>query len=278
MDVLANKPSLSRRFFLSRVLAGFAVGGLLSEFGTRADGAVATLKRNARCQKVLDRLKGPMASITIPYNKDFSVDHGSLRAWVDFMCEKKQPILFLTYGDSELGFLTEQEIEKVIRTVTGQARGRTLVIGGTGAWWTGRTVEFINRVADSGVDAINVHIGELTRNEDELYDAFREIDERTEVPLLTYDREYSMDLMKRLAQLPKVIGDKCHEELYDYYMICRETREYNFAVLSAGLMQHFLFGYFAGSTAYLPGTVVCLEKEDGLWNMVWMVRPDLLGQ
>ena len=34
----------------------------------------------------------------------------------------------------------------------------------------------------------------------------------------------------------------------------------------------------AGFTAYLPGTVVCLEKEDGLWTMVWMVRPDLLGQ
>lgn len=34
----------------------------------------------------------------------------------------------------------------------------------------------------------------------------------------------------------------------------------------------------AGFTAFEPGTVVCLEKEDGLWNLVWMVRPDLLGQ
>ena len=34
----------------------------------------------------------------------------------------------------------------------------------------------------------------------------------------------------------------------------------------------------AGFTGFEPGTVVCLEKVDGLWNMVWMVRPDLLGQ
>lgn len=34
----------------------------------------------------------------------------------------------------------------------------------------------------------------------------------------------------------------------------------------------------AGFTGFVPGTVACLEKEDGLWNMVWMVRPDLLGQ
>ena len=32
----------------------------------------------------------------------------------------------------------------------------------------------------------------------------------------------------------------------------------------------------SGFTAYLPGTVVCLEKVDGQWTMAWMVRPDLL--
>jgi len=82
-------------------------------------------------RKVRDQMKGPMASITIPYNKDYSIDHGALRGWVDYMCEKKVPILFLTYGDSELYNLSEQEIEAVIRTVAGQARGRALVTGGT---------------------------------------------------------------------------------------------------------------------------------------------------
>ena len=33
----------------------------------------------------------------------------------------------------------------------------------------------------------------------------------------------------------------------------------------------------AGFTGFEPGTVVCLEKVDGPWNMVWMIRPDLLG-
>ena len=107
-----------------------------------------------------------MASITIPYNNDYSIDHGSLQAWVDFMCEKKVPVLFMTYGDSELGLLSEQEIEAVIRTVTKQARGRSLVLGGTGIWWTGRQIDFINRVEDSGVDAMNVHIGNLVRKDE----------------------------------------------------------------------------------------------------------------
>ena len=89
------------------------------------------------------------------------------------------------------------------------------MLGGTGVWWTGRTIDFINRVEDSGVDAINVHIGKLVRKDDDIYEAFRQIDERTEVPFLSSSDTYSVDLMKRLASLPKMIGDKCHEELYN---------------------------------------------------------------
>lgn len=244
-----QKIMTSRRGFMSRIMAGATVGSVVAAAARNA--VAASERRDARCQAVLDRLRGPMASITIPYNKDYSIDYGSLRAWVDFVCERKAPILFLTYGDSELGFLSEAEIEKVIRTVASQTKGRSLVIGGTGAWWTGRTIDFINRVEDSGVDAINIHIGELARREEEIYGAFRDIDAATNVPLLTVDRKYSVDLMKRLARIPKVIGDKCHEELYGYYDIIRETRPYNFAVVSAGQMKHHLFGYLIGSPAYL---------------------------
>jgi dihydrodipicolinate synthase/N-acetylneuraminate lyase len=192
-----------------------------------------------------------MASVTMPYNKDYSIDHGSLRAWVDFMCENKAPILFMTHGDSELGLLSEQEMEAVIRTVAGQARGRALVLGGTGVWWTKRTVDFINRVEDSGVDAMNVHLGRLVRNEDDIFDNLAEIDRRTELPFLISDTGYSTDLMTRIAQIPKLIGDKCHEELYQYHAFIRATKPYDFSILSAGQMKHFLFGYLIGSPAYL---------------------------
>ena len=244
-----SKLTSSRRRFLKHALAAPLIGsgvGLAS-----AASPVAKFQRNERCMSVLKRLRGPMASVTQPYNRDFSIDHGALRAWVDSMCENKAPILFMTYGDSERGFLSEEEIEAVTRTVCSQARGRALVLGGTGEWWTNRTIDFINRVEDSGVDALNVHIGGLCRNEDEIYGAFKEIDSKTQVPLLAVDRKYSLDLMLKLAQLPKVIGDKCHEELYNYHKFIRETRPYHFAVVGAGQMKHFLFGYLIGSPAYL---------------------------
>lgn len=239
----------NRRHFIQQLLASAPLFGSLA--WTSSTLAAPPFKRNERCQSVLRRLKGPMASITMPYNKDYSIDHGSLRAWVDFMCENKAPILFMTHGDSELGLLSEQEMEAVIRTVARQAGGRALVLGGTGVWWTNRTIDFINRVEDSGVDAMNVHLGSLVRNEDDIFDNLAEIDRRTELPLLISDTKYSTELMTRIAQIPKLIGDKCHEELYGYHALIRATRQYDFSILSAGQMKHFLFGYLIGSTAYL---------------------------
>ena len=190
-----------------------------------------------------------MASITIPYNKDFTIDHGSLRAWVDFVCERRAPILFLTYGDSEIYNLSEKEVESVMRTVAAQAKGRSLVVGGTPHGWTGRTIDFVNRMGDCGVDAVNVHL--YTKNETEIQRALTEVAEKTNLPLLAYESNFSLDLVRRIAKVPGLVGMKCHAELYRYYDFIRETRDDGFQVLSAGQMKHFLFGYLIGSPAYL---------------------------
>ena len=252
-----DRSPVNRRRFLQTSLAGTSLvlspGDVVS--------AAAEESRNANStneQKVLDRLQGPMASITIPYNKDYSIDHGSLRGWVDFMCEQKVPILFLTYGDSELYNLNEREIDAVIRTVAGQAKGRSLVVGGTPRGWTGQTVEFINRMEDSAVDAINVHL--YSTAEEEIFRALSQVAEKTQLPLLAYESGWSVDLVKRIAEIPRMIGMKCHAELYKYYDFIRETRESKFAVLSAGQMKHFLFGYLVGSPAYLCPLTPCAPQ------------------
>ena len=118
-----DRRQIHRRRFLRTSLAGASLA--LSRGPVTSSAAEESRSaKTASEQEVLDRLHGPMASITIPYNTDYSIDHGSLRGWVDHMCEQQVPILFLTYGDSELYNLNEQEIEAVIRTVAGQARGR----------------------------------------------------------------------------------------------------------------------------------------------------------
>jgi dihydrodipicolinate synthase/N-acetylneuraminate lyase len=241
--------TMKRRSFLQSTLAGapLALAAQISA-GAEKQTKPAQVGESAT-QNVLDRMKGPMASITIPYNEDYSIDHGSLRGWVDFMCESKVPILFLTYGDSELYNLSEREVEAVIRTVARQAKGRSLVVGGTPRGWSGQTIDFINRLENSGVDAVNVHL--YSKKEDEIGRALSQIAEKTRLPLLAYESNYSLELVKRIAQIPRMVGMKCHAELYRYYDFIRTTKDDQFGVLSAGQMKHFLFGYLIGSPAYL---------------------------
>ena len=238
----------SRRSFLQATLAGASLLYQIAQ-PTPARAAPRGKGDDAKCLDVIRRLRGPIASITIPYKEDFSIDHDSLRAWVDFVCDRKTPILFLTYGDSELFNLSEQEIEAVMRTVATQAKGRSLVIGGTRHNWTGQTIDFVKRLEDAGVDAVNVHLH--SQKAAEIERALSEIAAKTSLPLLAYESKFTLDLVQRIAKIPGVVGLKCHAELYNYYDFIRETRGDGFQVLSAGQMKHFLFGYLIGSPAYL---------------------------
>ena len=210
-------------------------------------------EKSKRAVEVFRRLRGPMASVTIPYRDDFSIDFESLRRWVAFACERQVPVLFMTLGDTELEFLTEAEIEAVTRAVVKEAAGRSLVCGGTGPWATRQIIRFIDRVSDCGVDAMNLHFTPRIRSADEYERAFSEIGASTDMPLLAYEvgGNFNLPLVKTIARLPTVIGMKCHDPLYGFQDYARATRHSHFGVLGPGRMQQFLFGHQCGSPAWL---------------------------
>jgi dihydrodipicolinate synthase/N-acetylneuraminate lyase len=208
--------------------------------------------RTALARKVYQRLHGPQAAITVPYNADFSIDYDALAMWVDYVCESRPPILFFTYGDGEVDALSEEEIAQINVTVSKQARGRALVVGATGAWWTGRTVDFVKKMEDSGLDAINLHFSPRIRSVDELYPAFEAIAAKTDIPLLIYDNgDLPAATIVKLASLPQVVGVKSHAGLYAFYDQVRQTAGTHFAVLGAGQMKQYLYGGLIGSPGYL---------------------------
>lgn len=73
---------VNRRSFLRTALASVPVA-LAADHALSADDSKPSKVGDAAVQNVRDRMKGPMASITMPYNKDYSLDHGALRGWVD---------------------------------------------------------------------------------------------------------------------------------------------------------------------------------------------------
>ncbi len=240
--------SLSRRGFLTG-----SVAATFLALHRQGEATVARVPGGANPERGVDRifqrLRGPVVPINIPLAKDYSVDYGNLRSYVDFLCEKRVPVIFFTHGSSEFRSMSEGEIEKLCRTAAEQARGRALVIGGTGKWWTGKSIDFIRRMEDSGVDGINLHL--FTTKPEEVYAAFAAVSSKTRLPLLAYDEDYPADLVARLSTIPRVCGLKSHDALYRYHDFIRAVKDKKFVVIGGGQMRNFLYGYLIGSQGYL---------------------------
>ena len=240
--------TLSRRGFLVGPVAATVLA-----FQGRSRAAAAPVfpgpDSETGIERIYRKLRGPVVPINIPLAKDYSVDYGNLKAYVDFLCENQAPVIFFTHGSSEFKSMSEREIEKLCRTAAEQARGRALVIGGTGKWWTGKSIDFIRRLEDSGVDGVNLHL--FTKKPEEVYAAFSEVSSRTRLPLLGYDEDYSAELVARLSTIPKVCGLKSHDALYRYHDFIRAVEDKKFVVIGGGQMRNFLYGYLIGSQGYL---------------------------
>ncbi len=239
---------LSRRGLLAGTLAA-AVVALQGRSRLAAAPVLPAPDSETAHERIYRRLRGPVVPINIPLAKDYSVDYGNLRAYVDFLCENQTPVIFFTYGSSEFKSMSEREIEKLCRTAAEQSRGRALVIGGTGKWWTGKSIDFVRRLEDSGVDGINLHL--FTTKPEEVYAAFAEVAGQTRLPLLGYDENYPADLVARLSTIPGVCGLKSHDALYRYHDFIRAVEGKKFVIIGGGQMRNFLYGYLIGSQGYL---------------------------
>ncbi|RAV11484.1 dihydrodipicolinate synthase family protein [Paenibacillus contaminans] len=102
--------------------------------------------------KVKAYLKGPIASVSTPFDREGNIDYKALRNVVDFIVETASSgTILLTYGDSLYSILTDAEIAEVTRVVVEQNAGRKLVVA-TGNWWTGESIRFAGYCKDIGVD------------------------------------------------------------------------------------------------------------------------------
>lgn len=265
-----KKTGIDRRKFLKLAMTGTAAT-FLPRFVSLANGSTLKDDRTAQAVSVYRRLHGPQAAISVPFTENYDVDYDSLRKWVEFMCNfDDPPILFFTYGDGEVDALTEEEVAQINLTAAKQADGRALVVGATGPWWTGRKIDFVKRMEDGGLEAINLHFSTRIVTEAQLYPAFEQIAEQTEIPLLIYEHSnMPTSLIKKISTVPQVVGVKSHASLYAFYDQIRHTRDTKFAVLGAGQMKQFIYGAQIGSPGYLcPLAPVAPQVSRKFYNAV----------
>lgn len=107
-------------------------------------------------EEVREALTGPIASVRTPFTKEGEIDYKGLANLIDFPISAGNKTVLLTYGDSLISTLTDDEIAEVTRFTVEQTAGRAMVVAADGQWWTGKTLEFADYVRDVGADVLMV--------------------------------------------------------------------------------------------------------------------------
>ncbi|MCL5072156.1 MAG: dihydrodipicolinate synthase family protein [Actinobacteria bacterium] len=105
-------------------------------------------------EEVKEALRGPIGSVSTPFNKDNTIDYKGLKNCVDYLVESKSGTVLLTVGDSLYTILTEAEIAEVTKVVVEQTAGRAMVVAACGIWPTCQAVEFAKYCRQIGTDVL----------------------------------------------------------------------------------------------------------------------------
>jgi 4-hydroxy-tetrahydrodipicolinate synthase len=237
-------------------------------------------------QQIASRICGPVVPINICFNADDSINYAAVRRYVNFLCEQKTPVLMLTYGSSEFGSMTDEEIWRLTAEVAEANAGRALFIAAT-AWWTpAQCASFLKHAEAVGADAVKVQIHPWhTARRDIIVGYFDHIQAASSIPLLLWvaQPDFSVELVAELARRPQIVGMKNDgDQFYYYYDVIRATAGQHFAVISGGQMRNIVLGYQLGSPAYLctvapfrPDIALAFwetlsaRRYDDAWQMVF---------
>ncbi len=108
-------------------------------------------------QEIRQGLLGPVNSIPTTFTPKGDLDWDGIAAMVErgFAGPRAEnTVTMLTAGDSQLLFLSDEEVGHLTRFVAQRVNGRGILIGATGRWWVPKAVQFAREARDWGVDIL----------------------------------------------------------------------------------------------------------------------------
>jgi 4-hydroxy-tetrahydrodipicolinate synthase len=162
-----------------------------------------------------DQFRGTFTALITPFKSAGAIDFESFeRLLHDQIAAGVQGVVVLgTTGESPT--VTDSEREELIRFAIQRAKGRTLVLAGTGSNSTDRCVHESKRAAALGADALLVVNPYYNKPmQAGLLAHFRTIADAVDVPLILYNIlgrtgvNLATETLVRLAEHPRIIGVK----------------------------------------------------------------------
>ncbi len=160
------------------------------------------------------KFHGSIPALVTPF-KEGAVDEQTFRALIDWQIASGSHGLVPCGTTGESPTLTHEEHRRVIDICIDEARGRVPVIAGAGSNNTAEAVALARHAERAGADAVLIVTPYYNKPTQEgLYLHFKAINDSVGIPIVIYNIpprsvvDMSVETMKRLADLPNIVGVK----------------------------------------------------------------------
>jgi 4-hydroxy-tetrahydrodipicolinate synthase len=160
------------------------------------------------------KFSGSYTALITPFRGE-TVDYPTLQAFVDWQIAEGTDGVVPCGTTGESPTLSHDEHKRVVEATVEAAKGRAVVMAGTGSNSTQEAVDFIRHAEQAGADAALVVCPYYNRPTQEgLYQHYKTIHDASGLPIVIYNIpgrtgvDMSIDTMKRLAELPRIAGVK----------------------------------------------------------------------
>jgi len=217
---------------------------------------------NADLSRIKAMLSGPVASISIPFDKKGDIDYPGLQNYIEYVIQSGVTALLMTPGDTHYSLLTDNEVAEITKAVIKQSNNRTLVITAAKQWGTSRCIKYARFACQAGADLLLScpYIWGNALTAESLADHYRALGR--EIPVMFYAANESviLDAMHLLIHedngVLAVKDDACGPAGRRIASLVRDK----WGILSGGLKENHLDSYPYGSDGYL--SVYCRFKAE----------------
>lgn len=163
----------------------------------------------------MKKLTGSIVALVTPFNADGSVDHGRLRALVDWHVENRTDAILVLGTTGETASTTLEEDIKTVECVIDQVHGRIPVIAGSGSNSSDMQQHKSVLYSRMGADALLcISPYYVKTNEEGMYRHFMMSADAATAPIILYNVpgrtgcRISTEVVRRLSTHPNVMGIK----------------------------------------------------------------------
>lgn len=221
-------------------------------------------------------IHGIIPPIVTPIDEKEEVNYKELGNLIDYVIEGGVHGIFPLGSNGEFYAFDARTQGEILDFVVKHTDKRVPVYAGVTHITTKGTVELIKAAEKAGVDALSILTPMFIQpNEEEMYQHFKTIAESTDLPILLYNNpgkttnDISVKLLKRLAEIPNVVGIKNttlnFAQTLQYIEAVKDVE--NFKILSGidyyiyGTLSHGGVGAIAGTANVAPKLVVEIYEK-----------------